>query len=49
MIKEQFFPTTIYGKDVKLNNNQLITDILNWREKDIGVQKNWVTWSHFQG
>ena len=45
MIKEQFFPTTIYGKDVKLNNNQLITDILNWREKDIGVQKtNYKGW-----
>ena len=31
MIKEQFFPTTIYGKDTQLDNNTLANHIINWR------------------
>ena len=29
MIKEQFFPTIIYGKDVKLDNQLFANEILN--------------------
>ena len=39
MIKEQFFPTTIYGKDVKLNNQLFANEIIEWSKKDPGVQK----------
>jgi len=28
MIKEQFFPTTVYGKDVKLDNQMLANEIV---------------------
>ena len=30
MIKEQFFPTTIYGKDVKLDNQMFANEIVIW-------------------
>jgi len=39
MIKEQFFPTTIYGKDVKLDNQMLANEIVMWSKKDPGVKK----------
>jgi len=39
MIIEKFFPTFVYGKDVKLNNNQLTQDIVNWSNQDKGVSK----------
>ena len=39
MIKEQFFPTTIYGKDVKLDNQLFINEIVEWSKKDPGVKK----------
>ena len=39
MIKEQFFPTTIYGKDVKLNNQLFANEIVEWSKKDPGVKK----------
>ena len=39
MIKEYFFPTIVYGKDVQLNNNQLAQDIINWSNQDKGVSK----------
>ena len=39
MIIEKFFPTLVYGKDVKLNNNQLAQDIINWSNQDKGVSK----------
>jgi uncharacterized protein (TIGR02466 family) len=39
MIKEQFFPTTIYGKDVKLDNQLFANEIIKWSKKDPGVQK----------
>ena len=39
MIKEQFFPTTIYGKDVKLDNQLFTNEIVEWSKKDPGVKK----------
>ena len=39
MIKEQFFPTTVYGKDIKLNNQELEHHIVNWSKQDQGVKK----------
>ena len=39
MIKEQFFPTTVYGKDIKLNNQELANHIVNWSKQDQGVKK----------
>ena len=39
MIKEQFFPTTIYGKDVKLDNQMFANEIVMWSKRDPGVQK----------
>ena len=45
MIKEQFFPTTVYGKDVQLDNAKLVQDIVNWSNQDQGVQKtNYKGW-----
>ena len=39
MIKEQFFPTRIYGKDVKLNNKLFEHEIIEWSKRDPGVKK----------
>ena len=39
MIKEQFFPTRIYGKDVKLDNQLFANEIIEWSKKDPGVKK----------
>jgi uncharacterized protein (TIGR02466 family) len=39
MIKEQFFPTNIYGKDVKLDNQLFTNEIVEWSKKDPGVKK----------
>ena len=39
MIKEQFFPTTIYGKDVQLNNQLFANEIIEWSKRDPGVKK----------
>ena len=39
MIKEQFFPTTIYGKDVKLDNQLFANEIVEWSRRDQGVKK----------
>ena len=39
MIKEQFFPTNIYGKDVKLDNQLFANEIVEWSKRDPGVQK----------
>ena len=39
MIKEQFFPTTIYGKDIKLDNQLFANEIIEWSKRDPGVQK----------
>ena len=39
MIKEQFFPTIIYGKDVKLDNQMLANEIVMWSKRDSGIKK----------
>jgi uncharacterized protein (TIGR02466 family) len=39
LIKEQFFPTTVYGKDLQLDNNTLSQHIINWSQQDQGVKK----------
>ena len=45
MIREEFFPTSIFGKDIKLNNDKLAQDIVNWSNQDQGLQKtNYKGW-----
>ena len=45
MIREEFFPTNIFGKDIKLDNDKLAQDIFNWSNQDQGVQKtNYKGW-----
>ena len=39
LIKEQFFPTTVYGKDLQLDNNTLAQHIIQWSQSDQGVKK----------
>jgi len=39
MIKEQFFPTIIYAKDVELDNQMLANEIIMWSKKNPGVKK----------
>ena len=46
MIKEQFFPTTIYGHDTQLDNNFLANEIVNWSKQNKGVQKTNVNGWH---
>ena len=40
MIGEEFFPTSVYGKDVQLNNQELAQHIINWSQQDKGIKKN---------
>ena len=45
MIREEFFPTSVYGKDIQLDNNKLAQDIINWSNQDPGVKKtNYKGW-----
>ena len=45
MIREEFFPTSVFGKDIKLDNDKLAQDIVNWSNQDKGVQKtNYKGW-----
>ena len=39
MIKEQFFPTNIYGKDIELDNQLFANQIIEWSKRDPGVKK----------
>jgi len=39
MIKEAFFPTFIYGKDVNLDNRLFEKEIIEWSKKDPGLKK----------
>ena len=48
MIKEQFFPTSIYGKDIQLDNAKLAQDIITWSNQDKGLQKTNVKGWHSQ-
>ena len=40
MIIEQFFPTMIYGKDVKLDNQLFANEIIKWSRQEPGLKKN---------
>jgi hypothetical protein len=45
MIREEFFPTSVFGKDIKLDNDKLAQDIINWSNQDPGVSKtNYKGW-----
>jgi len=46
MIKEQFFPTTIYGHDTQLDNNFLANEIVAWSKQNPGVKKTNVNGWH---
>lgn len=46
MIREEFFPTNIYGKDIQIDNNKLAQDIINWSNKDSGLKKTNVNGWH---
>jgi len=46
MFAEQFFPTTIYAEDVKLDNQQLANNIVAWSKQDKGVKKTNVNGWH---
>ena len=48
MIKEPFFPTVVYGKDVQLNNQELAQHIINWSQQDQGIKKTNVKGWHSQ-
>ena len=48
MIREEFFPTSVFGKDVKLDNEKLAQDIINWSNQDPGLQKTNVKGWHSQ-
>ncbi len=39
LLKDTFFPTNIYAKDVQLDNNLLTHQIMNWSKVDEGVKK----------
>ena len=47
-MKEQFFPTFIYGKDVQLNNQELAQHVINWSQQDQGIKKTNVNGWHSQ-
>ena len=40
MIREEFFPTSVFGKDIKLDNDKLAQDIVNWSNQDPGITEN---------
>ena len=48
MIKEEFFPTIIYAKDIQLNNQELAQHIINWSHQDKGIKKTNVNGWHSQ-
>ena len=39
MIKEQFFPTTIYAKDVQLDNDLFTREVVRWSNEDQGIKR----------
>ena len=39
MIKEQFFPTTIYAKDVELDNDLFTREVVRWSNEDKGIKR----------
>ena len=39
MIKESFFPTFIYGKDLQLDNKYFEREIVEWSKQNPGINK----------
>ena len=39
LLKEHFFPTIIYGKDLQLDNQTLAHHVIEWSKKDKGVTR----------
>ena len=39
MIKEGYFPTIIYGKDVNLDNRLFEKEVIDWSHREKGVTK----------
>ena len=37
MIREEFFPTSVFGKDIKLDNDFLAREIVEWSKRDPGM------------
>lgn len=46
LIKDQVFPTTIYAKDLQINNNIIADHIVEWSKNDRGVNKTNVNGWH---
>ena len=46
MIKEAFFPTFVYAKDINLDLNLLTKEIVEWSKKDEGLRKTNVNGWH---
>lgn len=46
LLKDQLFPTTIYGKDLHLDNEVLANHIIEWSKTDKGVNKTNVNGWH---
>lgn len=46
LIKDQVFPTTIYAKDLQLDNDIIVDHIVEWSKNDRGVNKTNVNGWH---
>ena len=46
MIKESFFPTFIYGKDLQLDTKYFEKEIVEWSKQNPGVRKTNVNGWH---
>tara|TARA_R110000803_G_scaffold32983_1_gene72340 strand:+ start:3678 stop:4250 length:573 start_codon:yes stop_codon:yes gene_type:complete len=46
MFKQQFFPTNIYEKDIKIDNQSLANNIINWSKQEKGLVKTNVNGWH---
>jgi len=39
MIREEFFPTSVFGKDIKLDNDFFAREIVEWSKRDPGKKR----------
>ena len=46
LLKDSFFPTYVYGKDLNLDNNIMAHNVIEWSKKDEGVKKTNVNGWH---
>ena len=46
LLKDSFFPTYVYGKDLNLDNNTMAHNVIEWSKKDEGVKKTNVNGWH---